>query len=179
MDSENRSLRHDVRRNIARADEIVGANDVNLPSYYHAMTRRYYHENEDALRRAVESVPSMAAIKPGCKPSDRTTAAEPQPCRGSQFGTRIPQRLKRLDRLFKDARRAEDVAPYLRDGDDPSDGDGFRVVGASVPARPHSPQGLPPPPPKKSPTVITGGEIPVREIMQSIWVRPFREYPCR
>lgn len=72
-----------------------------------AMTRHYYHENEDALRRAVESVPSMAAIKSGCKPPDRTAASEPQPCRSASFGTRIPQRLKRLDRLFKDGLLSE------------------------------------------------------------------------
>ena len=72
-----------------------------------AMTRHYYHENEDALRRAVESVPSMAAIKSGCKPPDRPTAVAPQPCRSASFGTRIPQRLKRLDRLFKDGLLSE------------------------------------------------------------------------
>lgn len=72
-----------------------------------AMTRHYYHENEEALRRAVESVPSIAAIRSGCKPPVVETATEPPACRRPSHGTSIPQRLKRLDRLFAEGLLSE------------------------------------------------------------------------
>ena len=72
-----------------------------------AMTRHYYHENEEALRRAVESVPSIAAIKSGCKHPESEAAAESRTCQNSSYGKRIPQRLKHLDRLFKDGLLSE------------------------------------------------------------------------
>ena len=61
-----------------------------------AMTRHYYHENEEALRRAVSSVPSLEEIRTGgtgirsrcdVRPPKRTVAG-------------IPVRLKRLDRYL-------------------------------------------------------------------------------
>ena len=61
-----------------------------------AMTRHYYHENEEALRRAVSSVPSLEEIRTGgtgirsrcdIRPPKRTVAG-------------IPVRLKRLDRCL-------------------------------------------------------------------------------
>jgi len=56
------------------------------------MTRHYYHENEEALRRAVESIPAIGAASPGPVPDAPTRPAAPaeSPAR----------RLKRLARLL-------------------------------------------------------------------------------
>ena len=57
-----------------------------------AMTRHYYHESEEALRRAVESIPAIGAASPGPVPNAPTRPAAPaeSPAR----------RLKRLARLL-------------------------------------------------------------------------------
>ena len=65
-----------------------------------AMTRHYYHENEDALRRAVESVPAISEIKAGVKgntnpPGCASATAYAMPRRGS-----VAKRLKQLDDLL-------------------------------------------------------------------------------
>lgn len=63
-----------------------------------AMTRHYYHENEEALRQAVAAIPAIgtgsAVVPPVAHPSLRTPVAPPRPV-PRQSG--IPARLKRLD----------------------------------------------------------------------------------
>ena len=76
-----------------------------------AMTRHYYHENEDALRRAVEAVPSLeeigkrgerngagAARTPLVAQAASEAANDPPSASARREG--VPARLKRLERYF-------------------------------------------------------------------------------
>ena len=60
-----------------------------------AMTRHYYHENEEALRAAVESVPTISEIKSGTG----AHPAKPTPAPAAKNGS-IASRLKKLDGLL-------------------------------------------------------------------------------
>ena len=66
-----------------------------------AMTRHYYHENEDVLRQAVAAIPAIgtgaAAVPPVALPSLGTTVTPPRavPRQGG-----VPARLKRLDKYL-------------------------------------------------------------------------------
>ena len=64
-----------------------------------AMTRHYYHENEDVLRKAVSAIPVIGGAgcfqpdaKPGVRTPPRTATGETTP---------IPTRLRRLEKLLK------------------------------------------------------------------------------
>lgn len=69
-----------------------------------AMTRHYYHENEGALRAAVEAIPAIGAQRMGDGVSasvshlPHTTFPSLPASRADGMG--IPARLKRIDRLF-------------------------------------------------------------------------------
>ncbi|MBR5549408.1 MAG: site-specific integrase [Kiritimatiellae bacterium] len=66
-----------------------------------AMTRHYYHENEDVLRQAVSAIPSFGTEggwKPAVARSAAGAAIDP-PARASRTEG-VPARLRRLDRLF-------------------------------------------------------------------------------
>ena len=64
-----------------------------------AMTRHYYHENEEALRRAVESIPAIGAPATGtAAPTAAETAAHPGD--GPLRPPTPAQRLKALKRLL-------------------------------------------------------------------------------
>ena len=76
-----------------------------------AMTRHYYHENEDALRRAVEAVPSLEVIGKRGERNGAGAARTPlvaqaaseaanDPPRASARREGVPARLKRLERYF-------------------------------------------------------------------------------
>ena len=66
-----------------------------------AMTRHYYHENEEVLRQAVAAIPAIgtgaAAVPPVALPSLGTTVTPPRavPRQGG-----VPARLKRLDKYL-------------------------------------------------------------------------------
>ncbi|MBQ3097841.1 MAG: tyrosine-type recombinase/integrase, partial [Kiritimatiellae bacterium] len=61
-----------------------------------AMTRHYYHENEETLRRAVSSVPSLEEIRTGgTGTQSRCDVGSPK-----KTVAGIPVRLKRLDRYL-------------------------------------------------------------------------------
>ena len=66
-----------------------------------AMTRHYYHQNEDVLRQAVAAIPAIgtgaAAVPPVALPSLGTTVTPPRavPRQGG-----VPARLKRLDKYL-------------------------------------------------------------------------------
>lgn len=68
-----------------------------------AMTRHYYHENEDALRRAVDAIPSVGVGTSGVPlPMRSGRTAHGLAC-GTSARLRacgIPARLRQLDRLF-------------------------------------------------------------------------------
>ena len=68
-----------------------------------AMTRHYYHENEGALRAAVEAIPALGGGGVAGSPSPRSSAASAAP--GATGATpcsmgNISRRLKRIDRMF-------------------------------------------------------------------------------
>ncbi len=68
-----------------------------------AMTRHYYHENECALRAAVEAIPALGGGGGAGSPSTRSSAASTAP--GATRATpcsigNISRRLKRIDRMF-------------------------------------------------------------------------------
>lgn len=56
-----------------------------------AMTRHYYHENEEVLRRAVNAIPSIGS---GAVAARAAVANDPQPMS-------VEKRLKQLERLYK------------------------------------------------------------------------------
>lgn len=63
-----------------------------------AMTRHYYHENEEVLRRAVDSIPSIGS---GAVAAFVPVANDPQP-------VSVEKRLKQLDKLYKKRLVSED-----------------------------------------------------------------------
>ena len=68
-----------------------------------AMTRHYYHENEGALRAAVEAIPALGGGGGAGSPSTRSSAASTAPdttkATPCSIGN-ISRRLKRIDRMF-------------------------------------------------------------------------------
>ena len=66
-----------------------------------AMTRHYYHENEEVLRQAVEAIPSIGAgaAYAGAVPRPAAGAADTPP-RGRMRQEGVPARLKRLDKYL-------------------------------------------------------------------------------
>ena len=66
-----------------------------------AMTRHYYHENEEVLRQAVEAIPSIGAgaAYAGAVPRPAAGAADTPP-RGRMRQVGVPARLKRLDKYL-------------------------------------------------------------------------------
>ena len=81
------SLRHTFVSLSANAGVPLAAVQAIVGHTSTAMTRHYYHENEDALRRAVEAIPAIGA------PAAQTVAAPARP-------TTPAQRLKALKRLL-------------------------------------------------------------------------------
>ena len=79
-----------------------------------AMTRHYYHENEEALRQAVAAIPAIgksAACAPAAVRDAPATAAS-SPASGTSHPESVPVRLRRLDRylakgLITEAEHAE------------------------------------------------------------------------
>lgn len=84
------SLRHTFVSLSANAGVPLAAVQAIVGHTSTAMTRHYYHENEDALRRAVEAIPAIGAP---AAPVSQTAAA-------SARLTTPPQRLKALNRLL-------------------------------------------------------------------------------
>lgn len=84
------SLRHTFVSLSANAGVPLAAVQAIVGHTSTAMTRHYYHENEDALRRAVEAIPAIGAP---AAPVSQTAAA-------SARLTTPPQRLKALKRLL-------------------------------------------------------------------------------
>lgn len=84
------SLRHTFVSLAANAGVPLAAVQAIVGHTSTAMTRHYYHENEDALRRAVEAIPAIGAP---AAPAAQTVAA-------SARLTTPPQRLKALNRLL-------------------------------------------------------------------------------
>ena len=66
-----------------------------------AMTRHYYHENEDVLRQAVEAIPAIGAGA-ACAPAVPRPAAGADDARprGRMRQESVPARLKRLDKYL-------------------------------------------------------------------------------
>ena len=68
-----------------------------------AMTRHYYHENEESLRAAVAAIPSLATLRSG-KLERNTTADKFDAAHSAQSAIPQPRtiekRLKQLDRLY-------------------------------------------------------------------------------
>lgn len=84
------SLRHTFVSLSANAGVPLAAVQAIVGHTSTAMTRHYYHENEDALRRAVEAIPAIGAP---AAPAAQTAAAPARP-------TTPAQRLKALKRLL-------------------------------------------------------------------------------
>lgn len=84
------SLRHTFVSLSANAGVPLAAVQAIVGHTSTAMTRHYYHENEDALRRAVEAIPAIGAP---AAPVAQTVAAPARP-------TTPAQRLKALKRLL-------------------------------------------------------------------------------
>ena len=84
------SLRHTFVSLSANAGVPLAAVQAIVGHTSTAMTRHYYHENEDALRRAVEAIPAIGAP---AAPVSQTAAA-------SARLTTPPQRLRALNRLL-------------------------------------------------------------------------------
>ena len=84
------SLRHTFVSLSANAGVPLAAVQAIVGHTSTAMTRHYYHENEDALRRAVDAIPAIGAP---AAPAAQTVAA-------SARLTTPPQRLKALNRLL-------------------------------------------------------------------------------
>ena len=84
------SLRHTFVSLSANAGVPLAAVQAIVGHTSTAMTRHYYHENEDALRRAVEAIPAIGAP---AAPAAQTAAASARP-------TTPAQRLKALKRLL-------------------------------------------------------------------------------
>ena len=84
------SLRHTFVSLSANAGVPLAAVQAIVGHTSTAMTRHYYHENEDALRRAVEAIPAIGAP---AAPAAQTVAAPARP-------TTPAQRLKALKRLL-------------------------------------------------------------------------------
>ena len=72
-----------------------------------AMTRHYYHENEDALRRAVESVPALDELKGG----ERTAESG-----GSSRASRLPVQNSKMAPSLSPAQRLRRLEKYLAKG---------------------------------------------------------------
>lgn len=67
-----------------------------------AMTRHYYHENEDALRAAVAAIPSMGALRSGRVPVIARREGNMQSHSPSLAPSQtIEKRLKQLEKLYK------------------------------------------------------------------------------
>ena len=70
-----------------------------------AMTRHYYHENEDVLRQAVAAIPAIGSLSTR---STCSTRLSPAPAthnsqlitHNSKRGASVPARLKRLDKYL-------------------------------------------------------------------------------
>ena len=60
-----------------------------------AMTRHYYHENEEVLRQAVAAIPSLDDLK-GSKSGSKPSNSILQPPRSAQT---VEQRLRQLEKL--------------------------------------------------------------------------------
>ena len=84
------SLRHTFVSLSANAGVPLAAVQAIVGHTSTAMTRHYYHENEDALRRAVEAIPAIGAP---AAPVAQTVAAPARP-------TAPARRLKALKRLL-------------------------------------------------------------------------------
>ncbi len=84
------SLRHTFVSLSANAGVPLAAVQAIVGHTSTAMTRHYYHENEDALRRAVEAIPAIGAP---AAPAAQTAATSARP-------TTPAQRLKALKRLL-------------------------------------------------------------------------------
>lgn len=84
------SLRHTFVSLSANAGVPLAAVQAIVGHTSTAMTRHYYHENEDALRRAVEAIPAIGAP---AAPAAQTAATPARP-------TTPAQRLKALKRLL-------------------------------------------------------------------------------
>lgn len=82
-----------------------------------AMTRHYYHENEEVLRQAVDAIPAIgtgAACAPAvARPTGQTRDT---PSRGTKRQEGVPTRLKRLDKYLSQGliSQAEYVAQRAR-----------------------------------------------------------------
>ncbi len=65
-----------------------------------AMTRHYYHENEEALRAAVEAIPSLDALRAGTKSVGGARAITQRPTAAASTQSLTPeQRLRQLEKL--------------------------------------------------------------------------------
>ena len=70
-----------------------------------AMTRHYYHENEEVLRQAVAAIPTIGSLSTRSTCSTRLPAAPATPnsqltTHNSKRGASVPARLKRLDKYL-------------------------------------------------------------------------------
>ena len=67
-----------------------------------AMTRHYYHENEEALRAAVEAIPSLDALLAGTRGDGGSRLTVQRPTAVATAQTLTPeQRLRQLEKLRK------------------------------------------------------------------------------
>lgn len=69
-----------------------------------AMTRHYYHENEDALKRAVAAIPALDALRNARGGASPMPSFQPSPAQAVP----IEQRLKQLERLYRKGLVSED-----------------------------------------------------------------------
>ena len=66
-----------------------------------AMTRHYYHENEDALRAAVEAIPALGGGGAPHAPRLSAVSGSVKPAGAPPLTVgKITRRLKRIDRMF-------------------------------------------------------------------------------
>jgi len=66
------------------------------------MTRHYYHENEEALRAAVEAIPSLDALLAGTRGDGGSRLTVQRPTAVATAQTLTPeQRLRQLEKLRK------------------------------------------------------------------------------
>ena len=66
-----------------------------------AMTRHYYHENEDVLRKAVSAIPVIGNGERGMGNGERVAGGQTQMRTAMGETTPIPTRLRRLEKLLK------------------------------------------------------------------------------
>ena len=85
------SLRHTFVSLSANAGVPLAAVQAIVGHTSTAMTRHYYHENEDALRRAVDAIPAIGARNAPTPAQPRAHAPQPK---------RTAQRLMALKRLL-------------------------------------------------------------------------------